>query len=75
VRRRRPTSATAALAAMISRRNSVWHKNMGIADRVIRVLLAIVVGILYLTGTITGTVAVILGIVAVVFLLTSTTGF
>ena len=27
-------------------------KNMGIADRVIRVLLAIVVGILYVTGTI-----------------------
>jgi hypothetical protein len=50
-------------------------KNMGIADRVIRVLLAIVVGILYVMGTITGTVAVILGIVAVVFLLTSAIGF
>jgi uncharacterized protein (DUF58 family) len=50
-------------------------ENMGIADRVIRVLLAIVVGILYATGTITGTVAVILGIVAVVFLLTSAIGF
>jgi len=50
-------------------------KNMGIADRVIRVLLAIVVGILYYTGTITGTMAVILGIVAVVFLLTSAIGF
>jgi hypothetical protein len=50
-------------------------KNMGIADRVIRVLLAIVVGILYVTGTIAGAVAVILGIVAVVFLLTSAIGF
>ena len=50
-------------------------KNMGIADRVIRVLLAIVVGILYITGTISGTVAVILGIVAVVFLLTSVISF
>jgi hypothetical protein len=50
-------------------------KNMGIADRVIRVLLAIVVGILYVMGTIAGTVAVILGIVAVVFLLTSAIGF
>jgi hypothetical protein len=50
-------------------------KNMGIADRVIRVLLAIVVGILYVTGTISGTVAVILGIFAVVFLLTSAISF
>jgi len=50
-------------------------KNMGIADRVIRTLLAIVVGILYFTGRISGTVAVILGIVAVVFLLTSAIGF
>jgi len=50
-------------------------KNMGIADRVVRVLLAIVVGILYVTGTISGTVALILGIVAVVFLLTSAISF
>jgi predicted ABC-type sugar transport system permease subunit len=50
-------------------------KNMGIEDRVIRVLLAIVVGILFLTGTISGTVGVILGIVAVVFLVTSAIGF
>jgi hypothetical protein len=50
-------------------------KNMGIADRVVRVLLAIVVGILYVTGTISGTVAVILGIVAVVFLLSSAISF
>jgi hypothetical protein len=50
-------------------------KNMGIADRVIRTLLAIVVGILYFTGRISGTVAVILGIVAVVFLLTSAIAF
>ncbi len=46
-------------------------KNMGLADRVIRTLLAIVVGILYFTGVIGGTLALILGIVAVIFLLTS----
>ena len=50
-------------------------KNMGIEDRVIRVLLAIVVGILFLTGTISGTLGVILGVVAVVFLVTSAIGF
>jgi len=50
-------------------------KNMGALDRVIRLLLAIVVGVLYFTGTISGTTALILGIVAVVFLLTSAIGY
>ncbi len=49
-------------------------KNMGAADRVIRILLAIVVGILYFTGRITGTAAIILGIIAIIFLLTSSIG-
>ncbi|MFH1266807.1 MAG: DUF2892 domain-containing protein [Planctomycetota bacterium] len=49
--------------------------NMGIADRVIRVLLAIVVGILCVTGTIAGAAAAILGVVAVVFFLTSVISF
>jgi hypothetical protein len=46
-------------------------KNMGVLDRTIRVLLALVVGILYFTGRISGTVALVLGIFAVVFVLTS----
>jgi Na+(H+)/acetate symporter ActP len=46
-------------------------KNMGTIDRVIRVVVAIVIGILYFTNQITGTAAIILGILAVVFLLTS----
>jgi Inner membrane protein YgaP-like, transmembrane domain len=50
-------------------------KNMGLADRVIRVLLAIVVGILYVMGAISGTVALVLGIIAVVFVLTSAVSF
>jgi hypothetical protein len=50
-------------------------RNMGVADRTVRVLLAILVGILYFTGMISGTLAVILGIVAVVFLLTGIVGF
>ncbi len=50
-------------------------KNMGTIDRVIRILLAIVVGILYLTGNISGVAAIILGILAVVFILTSAIGF
>jgi Na+(H+)/acetate symporter ActP len=50
-------------------------KNMGTADRLIRVLLAIVVGILYLTGAISGVAAIILGIFAVIFIITSLIGF
>jgi hypothetical protein len=46
-------------------------KNMGTADRVIRTLIAVIVGILIYNGTLTGWVAILLGIFAVVFLLTS----
>jgi hypothetical protein len=49
-------------------------KNMGLADRLIRTILAIVVIVLYLTNQISGTAAVILGIIAIVFLLTSAIG-
>jgi Inner membrane protein YgaP-like, transmembrane domain len=49
-------------------------KNMGTADRVIRTLIAIVVAILYFTNVIGGTLALVLGIIAVIFLLTSLVG-
>ena len=50
-------------------------KNMGTVDRAIRSLLAIVVAALYFTGQISGTAAIILGVIAVVFLLTSVVSF
>ena len=49
-------------------------KNMGTVDRAIRTLVAIGVGVLYLTGQISGTLAIVLGIFAIVFLLTSFIG-
>lgn len=49
--------------------------NMGPADRFIRIILAAVIAVLYLTKQINGTWAVILGILAVVFLVTSLIGF
>jgi len=49
-------------------------KNMGALDRGIRILVAIGIAGLYFTGRIGGTLAVVLGIVAVVFLLTSLMG-
>ncbi len=50
-------------------------KNMGTIDRAIRILLAIVVIILYINGSITGIAAIILGILAFVFIVTSLIGF
>jgi hypothetical protein len=50
-------------------------KNMGTVDRSIRVLAAIVIGIFLLTGQISGTLGIVLGIVGVVFLLTSAISF
>jgi hypothetical protein len=49
--------------------------NMGTADRVIRALAVIAIAVLYFTGRISGTLAVILGIVAVAFLVTSLVGW
>jgi len=49
--------------------------NMGSADRIIRFLVAAVIAVLFLSGTITGTAATILAIVAVVFILTALIGF
>jgi len=50
-------------------------KNMGSIDRIIRIILAVVVAVLYFTGNISGAAAVILGILAIIFILTSFIGF
>jgi len=50
-------------------------KNMGNADRVIRIILALVFATLYFTGTITGTLGVILVVLGLVFVLTSLVSF
>ena len=50
-------------------------KNMGTIDRAIRILLAIVVLVLYLLKLISGTAAIILGIFAIIFFLTSLVGY
>lgn len=50
-------------------------KNMGTIDRIIRFVIAIVIISLYAAGTITGTLATILLIIAIVFALTGVFGF
>jgi hypothetical protein len=50
-------------------------QNMGTVDRTIRTLAVVVIAALYFTGMISGTLAIILGIIAVIFLLTSLIGW
>ena len=50
-------------------------KNMGTVDRIIRIVLALVVLGLYLAGVISGWLAIVLGILAVIWVLTSIVGF
>ena len=50
-------------------------KNMGIADRMIRVIIAAIVAVLYFTDVISGTLGIVLLVLAVVFLLTSIVSF
>jgi hypothetical protein len=49
-------------------------KNMGLADRLIRTLMAVAVVILYLLKVVTGPVAVVLLVIAAIFILTSFAG-
>lgn len=49
-------------------------KNMGTIDRVLRISAAVVIGVLYFTGQITGIAAIVLGVVATAFVLTSSVG-
>ena len=50
-------------------------KNMGSADRVIRLLIAAVIAGLFFTNIISGTLGIILLVLASVFVLTSFVGF
>lgn len=50
-------------------------RNMGTADRVIRLIIAAIFAVLYFTGTVTGTIGIIMLIIAGIFLLTSLVGF
>jgi hypothetical protein len=50
-------------------------KNMGNVDRIIRVVLAAIFATLYFTGTLTGTLGLVLLILGGVFVLTSVVSF
>ena len=46
-------------------------KNMGTTDRVIRMSIAIAIAVAYFAGAISGTLTIILGVIAGVFILTN----
>lgn len=48
---------------------------MGTADKVIRILVAIAISVLYFTGTITGTLGIVLLVLGGIFVLTSFISF
>ena len=50
-------------------------KNMGTADKAIRIIIAIVIAYLFYKDIISGTLGIILMILAIVFLLTSLIGY
>jgi hypothetical protein len=50
------------------------QKNMGVIDRIVRLAIVVAVAILYFTGVIHAALAIVLGVVAVIFLLTSVVG-
>lgn len=49
--------------------------NMGPLDRILRIIIALVIGVLYFTKIVTGTIGTILLVIALIFLLTSIVGY
>ncbi|MEI6436991.1 MAG: DUF2892 domain-containing protein [Bacteroidota bacterium] len=49
--------------------------NMGIADKIVRIIVAIIFAALYFTDTVPGILGIILLVLGVVFVLTSLIGF
>jgi hypothetical protein len=50
-------------------------KNMSSVDRIVRLVLVALVAVLYFMNVISGTLALVLGIIAVIFLVTSLVSF
>ena len=48
---------------------------MSSMDRIIRTVVAVIIGVLIFTNVVSGTLAIILGVVAVIFLVTALIGF
>lgn len=60
---------------MLQLKTPFMKKNMGGADRIVRILLAALFAALYFGGYVTGTIGIILLALGAVFVLTSLVGF
>ena len=49
--------------------------NMGLTDRIVRVIIAAIICILYFSGILSGTLGIVLLVIAAVFVLTSLVSF
>lgn len=49
-------------------------QNMGAIDRIIRIIIAAAIAMAYFTGTIGGVLAIVLGAIAAIFVITSLVG-
>ena len=50
-------------------------KNMGLIDKAIRILVAVVIGVLFFTNAISGILGIVLIVLSIVFILTSLVSF
>jgi len=50
-------------------------QNMGNTDKIIRLVVAAIIAVLYFTGQLSGVAAIVLGIIAVAFVVTSILGW
>ncbi len=63
------------LEPLANHKQRIMKTNMGSTDRIVRIIIAAVVAVLYFTGTVGGTLGIVLLALAGVFLLTSFLGF
>ena len=67
-------TATQAVVTLLSKLNNM-KRNMGSADRIIRILVAVAIIALYFTNQINGTLAIALLALSAIFILTSFVSF
>lgn len=68
-------SASSVILKVKNKKTNIMKANMGNTDRIIRIIAGLAIGALYFFGVISGVVATVLGVLAVVFVLTGMISF
>jgi hypothetical protein len=58
-----------------SKNKVIMKKNMGLVDRIVRISAAVIIAVLYFTNIISGTLAIVLLALVVIFIFTSLISF